>query len=354
MFLTDSAVGAREENNLRHLVINLGTDVPRDHVVPFLTTKHSLDFCLSLRRARLARRVSDRSSCSAATGRSAPPRCVEHAWQLREAIREHVPGLTLGGWANPHANPATQVDYLGDARFTGEFFLTQVVSHHDAQSIERFLIERERQRLTLPGVFGVFYYRSANPTTLETLRQFLPVPVDGLIKEFGAGASADEICARTIRDAARGRGAAFLRVESAGGTGQTDVGEGTDAGRVRRAKGRGQRAKGRGKGKGRREGTKGRAKGRDEGQRRGRRRSRSGGRRPELSDGDGEHRDEFACFLNQWRQLSLPLGFGRQEPQPVSGLSRFAQRHRVLRGQVAAAVGHFGLFEHRADTCGRF
>ena len=47
VFLTDSAVGAREEHNLRHLVINLGTDVPRDYVVPFLTTKHTLDFCLS-------------------------------------------------------------------------------------------------------------------------------------------------------------------------------------------------------------------------------------------------------------------------------------------------------------------
>src|SRR5262245_65499542 len=47
VFLTDSAVGAREEHNLRHLVINLGADVPRDHVVPFLTTKHTLEFCLA-------------------------------------------------------------------------------------------------------------------------------------------------------------------------------------------------------------------------------------------------------------------------------------------------------------------
>src|SRR6185295_7717134 len=46
VFLTDSAVGTEEEHNLRHLVTNLGRDVPRDHVVPFLTTKHSLDFCL--------------------------------------------------------------------------------------------------------------------------------------------------------------------------------------------------------------------------------------------------------------------------------------------------------------------
>ena len=47
VFLTDSAVGAREEHNLRHLVINLGSDVPRDRVVPFLTSKHTMDFCLN-------------------------------------------------------------------------------------------------------------------------------------------------------------------------------------------------------------------------------------------------------------------------------------------------------------------
>ena len=34
VFLTDSAVGLREEDNLRHLIINLGTDVTQDRVVP--------------------------------------------------------------------------------------------------------------------------------------------------------------------------------------------------------------------------------------------------------------------------------------------------------------------------------
>ena len=38
VMVTDSAVGAQEENNLRHLVTNLGPDVPRQRVVPFLTT----------------------------------------------------------------------------------------------------------------------------------------------------------------------------------------------------------------------------------------------------------------------------------------------------------------------------
>src|SRR5215475_12492593 len=47
VFLTDSAVGSREEDNLRHLVINLGSDVPRASVVPFLTSKHPLEYCLA-------------------------------------------------------------------------------------------------------------------------------------------------------------------------------------------------------------------------------------------------------------------------------------------------------------------
>jgi len=45
----------------------------------------------------------------------------------------------------------------------------------------------------------VFYYRSANPKTLAALQNFLPVPAAGLTKEFGAGASAEQVCARTIQ-----------------------------------------------------------------------------------------------------------------------------------------------------------
>ena len=198
VFLTDSAVGTREEHTLRHLVINLGADVPRDRVVPFLTSKHSIEFCLSYaERAWLEGFPSlvvlggDKSL--------GPPRCVEHAWQLREKIRAHVPELTLGGWANPHGHPGQQVDYLGDPRFTGEFFLTQVVSHHDAAAVDRFVNELDRRRIDLPGVYGVFYYRSARPETLATLKQFLPVPTDALVKEFGAGASPEDVCARTIK-----------------------------------------------------------------------------------------------------------------------------------------------------------
>lgn len=212
VFLTDSAVGAREEHNLRHLVINLGQDVPRDRVVPFLTSKHSLDFCLAY--AERAAQEGFPSLVVLGGDRSVgPPRCVDHAWQLRQAIRQHVPSLTLGGWANPHADPVAQVAYLGDANFTGEFFLTQVVSHHDAAAINRLLEEADRRGLRLPGVFGVFFYRSANPKTLLALRQFLPVPVDGLTEEFEAGSTPERVCARTIR-ALRSAGARHVYVSN--------------------------------------------------------------------------------------------------------------------------------------------
>jgi hypothetical protein len=198
VFLTDSAVGAEEEDNLRHLVTNLGNDVPRERIVPFLTSKHTLDYCLSYaERARqhgfpaLVVLGGDK-----AVGR---PRSVAHAWELRKMMRDRDPSLTLGGWANPHADPERQVDYLSDPHFHGEFYLTQVVSHHDAGSVARFVTAAERRGLTLPGMFGVFFYRSANPRTLRTLQSFLPVPVEGLTQDFAAGAAPEDVCARTIR-----------------------------------------------------------------------------------------------------------------------------------------------------------
>ena len=53
--------------------------------------------------------------------------------------------------------------------------------------------------MTLPALFGVFFYRSANPRTLAALQSFLPVPVEGLTREFAEGATAEDVCARTIR-----------------------------------------------------------------------------------------------------------------------------------------------------------
>lgn len=198
VMVTDSAVGAQEENNLRHLVANLGPDVPRERVVPFLTTKHSLEFCLAY-----ADQVEQHGfpalvvlGGDTSVGR---PRCVPHAWQLRQQIRERHPDLPLGGWANPAGDPDRQAAFLADPHVTADFYLTQIASHHRASEVEAFLGACARAGITAPGVFGVFYYRSANARTLETLSRFLPVPLEGLTQEFAAGATAVEVCARTIR-----------------------------------------------------------------------------------------------------------------------------------------------------------
>jgi hypothetical protein len=199
VFLTDSAVGTQEENNLRHLVANLGRDVPRDRVLPFLTTKHSLDFCLMYAEqawqdgfSSLVVLGGDRT-----IGR---PRCVEHAWMLRRAIRERVPQLALGGWANPYADADTQAAFVADGRFTAEFYLTQIVTHLDPAPVERFLNRLHARGVAeVPSIFGVFFYRSGNPKTLAQLRQFLPVPVEALTAEFARGSTAVDLCAATLR-----------------------------------------------------------------------------------------------------------------------------------------------------------
>jgi 5,10-methylenetetrahydrofolate reductase len=198
VFLTDSAVGAQEEDNLRHLVTNLGKDVPRERIVPFLTAKHSLEYCLSYGE-RAHQHGFPALVVLGGDKAVGTPRLVEHAWQLREMLRDRDHGLTLGGWANPHADPERQVDYLAAPTFHAEFYLTQVVSHHHADRVGRFLAAAERRGLALPGLFGVFYYRSANPRTLEALERFLPVPAEGLAEDFASGATPEDVCAKTIR-----------------------------------------------------------------------------------------------------------------------------------------------------------
>src|SRR5215471_8575669 len=82
--LTDSAVGSQEEDNLRHLVTNLGVDVDRTRIVPFLTSKHTLAYCLAY--ADRARQHGFPALVVLGGDHSVgAPRCVPHAWQLREA-----------------------------------------------------------------------------------------------------------------------------------------------------------------------------------------------------------------------------------------------------------------------------
>ena len=198
VFLTDSAVGEQEEDNLRHLVTNLGRDVPRERIVPFLTSKHSLEYCLSY--AERAHQ-SGFPSLVVLGGDKAKgmPRVVDHAWQLRQYLRERDHTLTLGGWANPHTDPERQVDFLSAPDVHAEFYLTQVVSHHTLDPVRRFLDTARKRGVTLPGMFGVFFYRSANARTLQALQSFLPVPAAELTREFERGATAEDVCAQTVR-----------------------------------------------------------------------------------------------------------------------------------------------------------
>jgi 5,10-methylenetetrahydrofolate reductase len=206
VMVTDSAVGAQEENNLRHLVANLGDAVGRHKVIPFLTTKHSLEFCL----AYADQAVHNGFPALVILGGDkhvGRARALDHAWQLRKLIRERHPALELGGWANPIADPIKQIDFLLRPDVYADFFLTQIVSHHQADRVAAFLDAGRSNGLSMPGVFGVFYYRSANaktyrsanPKTLDMLSQFLPVPVEALKQEFAQGATPIDVCARTIR-----------------------------------------------------------------------------------------------------------------------------------------------------------
>ena len=197
VFLTDSAVGTQEENNLRHVIANLGRELPRELVTPFLTCKHSVEFCLSYAEQAWQQGFTSLVVLGGDTsvGR---PRCVEHAWDLRTLIRAREPRLSLGGWANPHASSAQQVDFLLDERFCAEFYLTQVVSHLELEPLKRFLDEADRRQVSIPGMFSVFYYRSANAKSLAALSRFMPVPVEGLAREFTSGATAVDVCARTL------------------------------------------------------------------------------------------------------------------------------------------------------------
>ena len=214
VFLTDDVVGSREEENLGHLAANVGSDVPLSRLVPFLTCKHTIEH--SLMYADRAQSLGFEALTVVGGDTSVgPPRCVPHAFQLRQRIRERQPGLSLGGWANPHRDVREQVEYVGADDFSADFYLTQVVSHHSVDRVEAFLEECDRRGVDTPGIFGVFYYWSAHPGTLGRLGEFFPVPAVELSREFEAGAAPEEVLARTL-EALRAAGADKVYVSNLG------------------------------------------------------------------------------------------------------------------------------------------
>jgi hypothetical protein len=198
VFLTDNAVGVSEEENLAHLTANLAGDVDPRRIVPFLTSKHSIEYCL-MHASRAASHGFEALTVLGGDHTAGPPRCVPHARELRALIRRRVPQMDLGGWASPHRSAEEQVSFLLDERFEAEFYLTQIVSHHSLRAVERFVNEARRRNVPYPGVFGVFLYRSASPNTLRRLADFFPVPAAELTREFESGMSPEEICAKSVR-----------------------------------------------------------------------------------------------------------------------------------------------------------
>ena len=198
VFLTDNAVGAAEEENLAHVGANVGEALDLRRIVPILTCKHTLDYCETF----AVRAASDGFEALTVLGGDAsvpPPRCVPHGRDLREILAGKVPELTLGGWVNPHRDAEEQVRFLAAPDAHATFALSQVVSHHSLNAVDRFHNARAARGIDTPVVFGVFFYRSANPRTLEILSRFFPVPVEEVVAEFERGDSAEEICARSIR-----------------------------------------------------------------------------------------------------------------------------------------------------------
>ncbi len=199
VFLTDNAVGSDEEENLTHLVRNLGEDAVRGLVVPFLTLKHPLRYCESY-AARARREGFPALVVLGGDRHDGIPRCLPHAFELRTRLRASQPALLLGGWANPYRDPVEQLDFLEQQAEGLDFVLTQVMSHHQLAPAQAFVHHFVRRGLDLPLIGGVFYYRSARRRTLRVLDTFIPVPAEGLTRDFHEHAfSADEVCAATLR-----------------------------------------------------------------------------------------------------------------------------------------------------------
>lgn len=196
LMLTDNAVGQAEEENLQHLTSNIAGEVDPWRVVPFLTTKHPLEYCL--RYGDRARMQGLEALTVVGGDAEGAERCVPHANALRAPLRARVPGMALGGWVNLHRPAEEQVGFVASPDFEADYYLTQIISHHDVDKVTGWLRATEDAGVEIPGAFGVFYYRNGRREALQRLSAFFPVPIDEVAEAFAAGTTPVEHCARTI------------------------------------------------------------------------------------------------------------------------------------------------------------
>lgn len=198
ILLTDDAVGDAEEENLGHSLANLSPEVPRDRIVPILTCKHTLEYCLLYGQRAAAAGIQSIAVVGGDPG--GPPRCVPHAFELRSRLQGVVPGMALAGWANPHRDPDEQYRFLTE-NFHAEFSLTQVVTPHSPGDLETLVRRLDRDGIDLPLVAGIFHFHNANPERLEMLGRFFPVPAEQITRAYASGMDPEEYTAKAIRRA---------------------------------------------------------------------------------------------------------------------------------------------------------
>ena len=77
----------RDRENLYHLTTNLAGEITPTKLVPFLTSKHSLEYC-NMYATRAASHGFEALTVLGGDKTVGPPRCVPHANELRIMLRE--------------------------------------------------------------------------------------------------------------------------------------------------------------------------------------------------------------------------------------------------------------------------
>jgi len=201
VFLTDSAVGTPEEDNIgTWWPTSAGRAAQRVGAVPDVEAPARL--LPVVRRPRVASKQIPALVVLGGDRTIGPPRCVEHAWQLRSAIRSRQPEAAAGRLGrNPHADAGPPGGAAGRARVHRRVsFLTQIVSHHHAAGVERFVKELERREVRRARACS-----ECSSTGAPSRRQWrcsrssCRSRVEALTREFAGGATLSMSGARTVR-----------------------------------------------------------------------------------------------------------------------------------------------------------
>ena len=213
--ITDSAVGAQEENNLRHLVANLGAEAaqrPRRavsdlqalaRVLPRLRRPGRAPQLLVARRARrrqAPRPAALRRACVAAARSTSARGTLSSSWAAGPIRRRRRPRRSISC-------------SIADAN--ADFYLTQIVSHHQARARRRrFSTKARRRGLTMPASSACSTIAARSRRRWRRCRQFLPVPVEELDRGVRRGRHAGRRLRPHHPHAARSRRAALLHQQS--------------------------------------------------------------------------------------------------------------------------------------------